>query len=78
MKTIETTKTADADNKLRLEIPVDATDKPYHVVVMIEEVSEAASGLAEWPDGFIDATAGAWEGNLTREPQGEYEQRQSL
>ena len=78
MKTIETTKVADADNKLRLEIAVDATDKPYHVIVMIEEVAETTSDLSEWPEGFIDATAGAWEGDLTRGAQGEFEQRQPL
>ncbi|HRX80097.1 MAG TPA: hypothetical protein P5307_13590 [Pirellulaceae bacterium] len=78
MKTIETTKAADPDNKLRLEIPVDGTDRPYHVVVMFEQVTEAEEGLGEWPEGFIEATAGAWEGELTRPPQGECDQRQPL
>ena len=78
MKTIETTKSADPDLKLRLEIPVDATDKPYHVVVIIEEVADLTGASSDWPDGFIEATAGAWEGELSREPQGECDTRQPL
>lgn len=78
MRTIETTKSADPDNKLRLEIPVEATDRPYHVVVVIEEVGRLATASADWPEGFIEATAGGWEGDLVREPQGECEERESL
>ncbi|MEK8016922.1 MAG: hypothetical protein VSS75_008645 [Candidatus Parabeggiatoa sp.] len=32
-----------------------------------------------WPPGFFERTAGAWEGEpLTRDEQGEYEQREVL
>lgn len=78
MRTIETTKSADPDNKLRLEIPVAANDRPYHVVVVIEEVGAPAIASNDWPNGFIEATAGAWQGDLVREPQGQFEERESL
>jgi hypothetical protein len=82
MKTVELIQLADADKVVRLAIPVDDAARRYHVIVQIEPAASGTStneeGLAEWPAGFIDRTAGKWVGELERAPQGEYEQRESL
>jgi hypothetical protein len=33
---------------------------------------------SDWPPGFFEETAGAWQGELERAPQGEYEKREEL
>lgn len=47
-------------------------------VVFLELDASEGSGVAEsddWPAGLYERTAGAWQGELFRESQGEYEQR---
>ena len=80
MKTVEMIQDADADKVVRLAIPVEEADRPYRLIVLIEPApnGENDAGRDEWPPGFFERTAGKWVGELTRSPQGEYEQRASL
>jgi hypothetical protein len=60
-----------------IEIPPDLCRRHVEVVFLELEDSEAAgvAANADWPAGLYERTAGAWQGELFREPQGEYEQR---
>jgi len=77
MRTIETSLRPGPDHVLRLEIPVDSGDRIYRLVVVIDDDPGSIPGAA-WPEGFIDATAGAWVGELQRVPEGGCDPRQSL
>jgi hypothetical protein len=78
MTTIETLQRAGPDAKLRLEIPVAKPDQSYRVVVLVEEEPDADIAMAQWPAGYIEATAGAWQGEFPQQFEGEFEQRESL
>lgn len=74
------------DNKgiLRLETPVQGIiDEDVEVMLVIESQPGSAKfekkEAKEWPLGFFEKTAGAWQGEpLTRPPQGEYERREDI
>lgn len=60
-----------------IEIPKDLRCRHVEVVFLALDESEG-SGIAmgnDWPAGLYERTSGAWQGELFREPQGEYEQR---
>ena len=60
-----------------IEIPKDFRTRRVEVVFLEIEESDAP-GIAlnaDWPEGLFERTAGAWQGELLRESQGEYEQR---
>ena len=79
MKTFETLQQAGADKMVRLTIPVEEANRPYHLVVMVEPATENAAPPARaWPPGFFENTAGKWVGELERPPQGEFEKREEL
>ncbi len=79
MKTIELLEHAGSDKVVRLSIPVDEANKDYHIVVMLEPaLREGKPPTPTWPDGFFEATAGQWIGELERPPQGEFEKREEL
>lgn len=63
-----------------IEIPKDLRSRRVEVVFLELEQSEASGVVlnADWPEGLFERTSGAWQGELLREPQGEYEQRQEL
>ncbi len=63
-----------------IEIPRDLRSRRVEVVFLDLDECEASSVVlnADWPEGLFERTAGAWHGELLREPQGEYEQRQEL
>ena len=63
-----------------IEIPRDLRSRRVEVVFLELEESEASSvaSNADWPEGLFERTAGAWQGELLREHQGEYEPRQEL
>ena len=77
MKTLEFTQQAGADGLVRLNIPVDSADTPYHVVVHIEP-ARPNERVGHLPEEFIQETAGKWVGDFIIEPEGEYEERESL
>jgi hypothetical protein len=79
MRTFETVEHADADKILRLAIPVEEANRPYHLVVLVEPASdERKPPVRAWPPGFFEATAGQWVGDLDRPPQGAFEKREPL
>jgi hypothetical protein len=80
MKTIEVVQEADADKVVRLSIPVEEAARRYRLTVLIrpEVEGDDEEGLAEWPPGFFERTAGKWVGEFARAPQGDFEQRATL
>lgn len=63
-----------------IEIP--SVLRRRHVEVVFLELEDSESpGVAvgaDWPAGLYERTSGAWQGELFREPQGEYEQRREI
>jgi len=79
MQTIEIIEQAGQDKILRMNVPVDEPLGRYRVIMLIEREGRASGKeLDHWPPGFFDRTAGAWIGELERQPQGKYERRESL
>jgi hypothetical protein len=79
MKTFETIARADADKTLRLTIPVEEANVSYHLVVLVEPATSVLEPpVRTWPHGFFEATAGQWQGELERPPQGQFEKREEL
>jgi len=69
-----------ADGILQLNVPIGAADADREVKVTIEATGleqQTNADQEEWRQ-FVLATAGAWQGNLERPEQGEYEQRDEL
>ncbi len=69
------------DGILKLEVPVGLSEVDLEVVVIVHPVKKTAAGAAPrrgWPPDFLKRVAGAWKGELVREPQGEYEARKPL
>ncbi|MBK5965867.1 hypothetical protein CCR95_17735 [Thiocystis minor] len=63
-----------------IEIPEDLHRRHVEVVFLeLEETDTPNVSLkSDWPEGLFERTAGAWHGELLREDQGEYEQRQEI
>ena len=76
MVTIEIKARTGADGILHIDVPtgLPETDIEGHLVMApvadIRQKSEP-SGSA-WPQGFFEATAGRWHGDLERGEQGDY------
>ena len=74
----------DAQGTVTLTMPPEMADQDVELVVVFEPVTptqtaELPTEATGWPPGFFEQTAGAWQGELlTREPQGEYEERDPL
>ncbi len=71
-----------SDGILKLEVPVGLTDVDLEVVVTLQALDASpdgdASGDSPWPPGFFERTFGILADEpLEREPQGEYEVRNS-
>jgi hypothetical protein len=74
-----------SDGVLQLTVPVGAAAADREVEVTIDEVRRtapagtngASSGADEWRR-FLAETGGAWQGELVRPEQGEYEERDEL
>ena len=83
MHVIETTATVGEDGTVTIDDPVDASPGRHRIVLVIDEQvagpeSEAHEGSA-WPLGYFEQTFGTLANDpLTREPQGEYEERKAL
>ena len=65
------------DGVLRLDVPLGTADADRDVQVTIEPVDSECQSQADW-ERFIRATAGAWQGDFGRPPQGELEARDRL
>ena len=44
----------------------------------LAEVVRKEADTEKWPEGFFEDVLGTWEGELTRPPQGLYEERENL
>jgi hypothetical protein len=84
MKSLHARARVDAHGTLTLTLPPDMAGQEVELIVVFEPVTatktdELPTEVAEWPPGFFEQTAGAWQGEpLTREPQGESEERDPL
>ena len=64
------------DGMLHLDIPVGATEAGRQVQITIEPGANTKTPQEYWD--FLDATAGAWQGDFERPDQGDYEIRDPL
>ena len=77
METIILNSHVGADGFLHLKVPDNLINTDCKVVIQ-PIVSDSKEDLG-WSPDFFEKTAGAWEGEpLTRDEQGEYEQREEL
>ena len=79
MTTVEFSTHVGADRVLHLNVPVDEADRTYRVIVLIQpQLAVSETGHADWPPGFIESTAGAWQGDFPDIADLDYEQRLPL
>jgi len=81
MRTIETTATMSEDGVLTVDEPVAVPPGRHRVIVVVnnQDVPATKSSVHEWPEGYFEQTFGALADDpLMREPQGDYEERESL
>jgi hypothetical protein len=67
-----------ADGVLHLDIPTTMKDEDVEVTVTLKPIAESSQKTPEelgWTPGFFEETAGQWQGDLVREPQGEPQER---
>ena len=65
------------DGVLHVDIPIGTADAGRKVQITIEPEAFGSKTQKDYWD-FLDATAGAWQGDFERPVQGEFEQRDSL
>lgn len=66
-----------ADGVLRVTVPVGEADADREVQLTIEPIASAAASPQDYLN-FLQATAGAWQGDFERPEQGDYEERDPL
>jgi hypothetical protein len=66
-----------SDGVLRLHLPVGQAEAGKEVQVTVEPAPAPAMSQEEWRERIL-ATAGKWQGDFERPPQGEYEEREPL
>lgn len=66
-----------ADGVLHLDVPIGKQQADKEVRVTIDPIIKPALSQEEWRQ-FVLSTAGAWQGDLQRPEQGEYEHRDEL
>jgi len=69
--------TVSSDGVLHLSLPLGIEEANKDVQVTVEPVTPAPMSQEEW-QRFIMSTAGKWQGDLERPPQGKYEERDLL
>jgi hypothetical protein len=75
MTRIVVTSKVGRDGMLRLTLPVGAADADQELRVTVEPVAPLGMSADEWRRAGL-ATAGRWQGEFARPPQGEYEERE--
>jgi hypothetical protein len=67
---------------LHLDIPIGEKNSEFEILVVMQPaVLPTPPTTPEergWPPGFFEQTAGKWQGELERAPQGECEERDEL
>jgi hypothetical protein len=70
------------DGVLHLDIPTGDPNVEFEVLVVMQPTAIPAPTTTPeergWPPRFFEQTAGKWQGELERAPQGEYEKRDEL
>jgi hypothetical protein len=66
-----------ADGVLHLSVPIGKADADKEVQITIDPMPASTMTQDEWSE-FVRSTAGAWQGDFERPPQGEYEKRDEL
>ena len=80
MQTLHVQSQSGSDGVLHLDIPVEAPNADYDIVVVLQPRSNFSTTPAAdrgWPPGSFEATAGAWQGDFVRD-QGQFEEREEL
>ena len=77
MERVEVNSRVGSDGVLRLSLPLPAADANRHVRVTVEPL-ENCETTKEDLRAFILRTAGAWQGEFERPPQGKLEERDPL
>jgi hypothetical protein len=80
MQTLHVQSQSGADGVLHLDIPVEAPNADYNIVVVLHprsNVSKTQAADRDWPPGFFEAPAGMWQGDFVRD-QGQFEEREEL
>ena len=65
------------DGVLAVAVPLGRAEANREVTVTIEPAPPTAVTQDEWR-AWVEKTAGSWQGDFERMPQGEYEQRDPL
>jgi len=81
MRPIETTATVSEDGVLTVDEPVAVPPGRHRVIVVVDNQDAPATKRSahEWPEGYVEQTFGALADDpLMCEPQGDYEERESL
>lgn len=84
MKSLHLRVHVDAQGQVTLPLPADFANQDVDLVVVFSPVTMTATGTdavtdSDWPPGFYEATAGAWQGEaLVRDSEGNYEVRDPL
>jgi len=65
------------DGVLHLTLPLGAAEADQDVRVTVEPVARPSPTAEEWRRAVL-ATAGRWQGEFERPPQGELEEREPL
>jgi hypothetical protein len=65
------------DGVLHLTLPLGLSEAGQEVRVTVESLSPPDRSAEAWRQAVL-ATAGQWQGEFERPPQGEYEQREPL
>lgn len=91
MKTLQTRSRTNPQGVLSIAMPIGLPSADVDVVLVVSESTQTrpanapANGAPEGVAGpmdaaawnqFVDETAGAWEGEFVRPPQGEFEERE--
>jgi hypothetical protein len=77
MRSMHVRARVDKQGQVMFRMPPEFADQDVDLVVVFEPLKSAEA--IGWPPGFFERTAGAWQGEpLTREPQGEYQERDPL
>ena len=78
MRTIQITGKSGPDGVLHVDVPVGTAETEFDVIVVLQPKPAAPTDSPEsrgWPPDFFEKTAGCWQGEFERPPQGEFEKR---
>jgi hypothetical protein len=77
MRAIQIRGKTGTDGVLHLSVPLGTPEAEFELMVVAQPTGAETTDEG-WPPGFFEETAGAWQGELERAPQGEYEKREDL